>query len=214
MLVVHMPMPVTDKPVWFGVCMRTGFGLLAGLLFAQDASAVFIFSAYTPVRQITMRVGSAGGTVNNVTFNVTGANISPTPLAVTGIPGGGAPVTSPAGGTEVTLTAGLVSPGGQRVTLTVNSSAGMTCVGGTGCGTTIIPFSTVSWTAFNHDATYPSFDIQNGTFTGATNQTLTNYTVGGGSISMSNVLIYQYNNATVYPSGQYTGRVIYTATIP
>jgi hypothetical protein len=214
MFATRMLTPFTDKKVWSSVCMRTSFGLLAGLLLAQDASAVFTFSAYTPVRQITMRVGSAGGTVNNVTFNVTGANISPTPVAVTGVPGGGAPVTSPVGGTEVTLTAGLVSPGGQRVTLTVDSSAGMTCVGGTGCGTTIIPFTTVSWTAFNHDVTYPTFDIQNGTFTGATNQTLTNYTVSGGSVTMSNVLIYQYSNATIYPSGQYTGRVIYTATIP
>ena len=210
----HTQSTTICKKICTGGVLRACIALFATLLLTTDAFAVFTFSAYAPVRQITMRVGSAGGTVNNVTFNVTGANISPTPLAVTGTPGGGAPVTSPAGGTEVTLTAGLVSPGGQRVTLTVNSSAGMTCVGGTGCGTTIIPFTTVSWTAFNHDATYPSFDIQNGTFTGATNQTLTNYTVGGGSISMSNVLIYQYNDATVYPSGQYTGRVIYTATIP
>lgn len=188
-------------------------GLCASLFFTQNASAVFTFSAYTPVRQITMRVGSAGATVNNVTFNVTGANISPTPVAVAGVPGGGAPVTSPVGGTEVTLTAGLVNPGGQRVTLTVNSSAGMACVGGTGCGTTNIPFSTVSWTSYNH-VTFPTFDIQNGTFTGATNQSLTNYTVNGGSVTMSNVLIFQYNNATIYPSGQYTGRVIYTASIP
>lgn len=198
--------------------VKTGLHVLLGiagsLFLMSSASAVFIFSAYTPVRQITMRVGSAGATVNNVTFNVTGANISPTPVAVTGVPGGGAPVTSPAGGIEVTLTAGLVSPGGQRVTLTADSSAGMVCVGGTGCGTTNIPFTTVSWTSTNHDATFPSFDIQNGTFTGAANQVLTNYTVGGGSVSMSNILTFQYGNTTIYPSGQYLGRVIYTATIP
>lgn len=188
-------------------------GLCASLFLAHNASAVFTFAAYTPVRQITMRVGSAGATVNDVTFNVTGANISPTPVAVTGTPGASSPVTSPVGGTEITLTAGLVSPGGQRVTLTADSSAGMTCVGGTGCGTTVIPFTTVSWTSYNH-VTFPTFDIQDGAFTGATNQTLTNYTVSGGSVTMSNVLIFQYNNTTLYPSGQYKGRVVYTATIP
>jgi hypothetical protein len=29
---------------------------------------------------------------------------------------------------------------------------------------------------------------------------------------MTNVLIFQYDNATLYPSGRYTGRVVYTAT--
>jgi hypothetical protein len=96
----------------------------------------------------------------------------------------------------------------------------MTCVAGTGCGTTVIPFTTVSWTAYNH-GTFPTFDIQNGTFTGAANQTLADIPVGrgggrvnGGSVTMSNVLVFQYNNATLYPSGQYKGRVVYTASIP
>lgn len=214
MIATYMLTLPTGWKLVSGAGLRVLLGLWAGLFFTHDACAVFTFTAYTPVRQITMRVGSAGATVNNVTFNVTGANISPTPTPVTGVPGGGAPVTSPAGGVEVRLTTGLVSPGGQQVTLTANSSAGMACVGGTGCGTTNIPFTTVSWTSFNHDATYPNFDIQNGTFTGAANQTLTNYTVSGASVTMSNVLIFQYNNAIIYPAGQYTGRVIYTASIP
>lgn len=198
-----------------------------GLFCAHEASAVFTISAYVPVRQITLRVGSAGTTVNDVTFNVTGTNVNPT--AVTGIPGGSTPATSPIGGTEITLTAGLVNQGQQRVSLTVDSSAGMACVGGTGCGTTIIPFTAVSWVSYNHDI-YPNLDIQNGAFTGASNQELVNFSAGngnngngngngnerisGGSITMSNVLVFQYDNTTIYPSGQYRGRVIYTATMP
>ena len=193
---------------------RYALAFFSAACFVHEAQAVFTFSAYTPVRQITMRVGAAGATVNTVTFNVTGANIAPTPTAVIGTPDAATPATTPVGGTEVTLTAGLVSPGGQRVTLNVNSSAGMSCVAGSGCGTTVIPMNTVSWTSYNHDVTYPTFDIQNGTFTGATNQQLTNYTVSGASVTMSNILIFQYNNATLYPSGQYRGRVIYTAAIP
>jgi hypothetical protein len=192
---------------------KTALVAAISLCCIDYAHAVFTFSAYTPVRQITMRVGAAGAVVNTVTFNVTGANVAPSPVAVTGTPDAGTPATTPVNGTEVTLTAGLVNPGGQRVTLTVDSSAGMSCVAGSGCGTTAIPFSTVSWTSYNH-VTFPTFDIQNGTFTGATNQQLTNYTVGGGSLTMSNVLIFQYDNATLYPAGQYRGRVIYTATIP
>jgi hypothetical protein len=193
---------------------RSAWGAFISLCCMDYAHAVFTFSGYTPVRQITMRVGAAGAVVNTVTFNVTGANVAPTPTPVIGTPDAGTPATTPVNGIEVTLTAGLVNPGGQRVTLTVDSSAGMSCVAGSGCGTTSIPFTTVNWTSYNHDLTYPTSDIQNGTFTGATNQQLTNYTVSGGSVAMSNILIFQYNNATLYPAGQYRGRVIYTATIP
>jgi hypothetical protein len=199
---------------------RLATGVCIGLFFVHEASAVFTISAYVPVRQITMRVGSAGATINDVTFNVTGANISPTPIAVTGTPGGSTPVTSPVGGTEITLTAGLVNQAQQHVTLTVDSSAGMACVSGTGCGTTIIPFTSVSWASYNH-GTFPTLDIQDGRFTGASNQALVNFSAGngngrisGGSITMSNVLVFQYDNTTIYPSGQYRGRVIYTATMP
>jgi len=38
--------------------------------------------------------------------------------------------------------------------------------------------------------------------------------VTGGSIQMSNVLQFSYANSTLYPAGQYTGRVTYTAVIP
>ncbi|MEZ5537018.1 MAG: hypothetical protein R3F02_15525 [Thiolinea sp.] len=189
---------------------RLYLGLLISLLLVSDVWAVFIFAPLQNRRSLALQVGSAGNTVNTVVFDVSGMTLAPNSVPVTGISDG--PNTTPAGGVEVTLEAGLFAQ--TQVILTVDSSAGLSCVGGSGCGSTIIPFNTVSWTSFNNDATYPTFDIQDGVFTGGSSQTLTNYYVNGGSVTMSNVLLFEYDNATLYPSGQYQGRVTFTASMP
>jgi hypothetical protein len=190
-------------------------GLFAMTWLASDAKAVFTFSDLTTKRSITMQVGSSQyGTINSVNFTVNNTAVSPNPVPVTGVPSTTASTaaTSPAGGTLVSLTAKM--PGTTLVLLNVDSAAGLSCVGGSGCGTTIIPFNTISWTSYNHDPTYPAFDIQDGTFNGSSSQNLTAYYVSGGSVSMSNVLIFQYANTMLYPAGQYTGRVTFTASMP
>lgn len=192
--------------------------LLAALAAAPAAHAVFTFTPLGSPRQVTLRVGSANAAVNNVTFTVTGANISPSPTPVTGVPGAGAPATVPAGGIEIQVVTRMPLSlfGSDTMTLTVDSTAGLACIGGTGCGTTLIPMTTISWTSFNTDAS--GQDIQSGSFNGTATQQLATYTVytgfpwGGQSVTMTNVLIFQYSNATLYPSGRYTGRVVYTAT--
>lgn len=190
-----------------------GAALAAGVV--ADAHAVFTFTAFGTPRRIIMQVGSANTTVNNVTFNVNNATLFLNQTPVTGTPGNGTPATTPANGTEIRVTTRIpTNTAGVQVVLSVDSSAGLTCVGGSGCGATVIPFSTVSWTSYNHDTTYPTFDIQDGTFNGSATQQLTNFVVTGASITMSNVLIFQYDNATLYPFGQYTGRVTYTASMP
>lgn len=186
-------------------------------LIAVDAAhAIFIDTPIGSPRRIILRVGSANTTVNTVTFNVLNANVSPSPAAVTGVTGGGAPATSPANGIEVNVDARFTNTTGNTVRLTVDSSAGLTCSGG-GCGSTIIPFSTISWVSYNQDTNFPGRDIQNGAFNGTSSQSLSNVTWTGGSASngsttMSNVLVFQYNNATLFPAGNYTGRVIFTAS--
>ena len=70
-------------------------------------------------RSITLQVGSPGGTIDNVVFDVTGANVSPTP------------VTNPAT-VGFRITANLVRSIGTSVTLTDISSFGLPCVAGTG----------------------------------------------------------------------------------
>lgn len=186
-------------------------GLLAALLI-HDASAVITLLPTGSPRRITMQVGSADTAVNQVVFDVSNANVSPNPLPITGVPGAGAPATTPAGGVLVRV----ITRNGNNteLRLTVDSSAGLSCVPASGCGATVIPFSTISWVAYNHDTTYPTFDIQNGVFTGAVAQLLTDYIMVNVSVDMSNVLIFSYDNATLYPAGQYLGRVTYTATMP
>lgn len=197
------------------VGVRVALGLIAVLLMTSDVWAVFTFSPLTTKRSITMQVGSSlYGTVNSVNFTVNNTAVSPNPAPVTGVPSTTASTaaTSPTGGTLVSLTAKM--PGTTLVTLNVDSAAGLACVGGSGCGSTIIPFNTISWTSYNHDTTYPTFDIQDGTFNGSSSQNLTAYYVSGASVTMSNVLIFQYSNATLYPAGQYSGRVTFTASMP
>ncbi len=186
--------------------------LVAGLLACGQAGAVFTFLPYATPRFIQLQVGATGGTINNVTFNVTGANTSPSPLPVQGIPDAATPATTPTGGVRVRMR-GQWNSGNQILSLTVNSAAGLACVGATGCGSTVIPFNTISWVA-HEKLNFTTFDIQNGSFNGSATQTLANFSCcGSGSVEMANTLVFTYNNATLYPAGQYTGRVVFTASI-
>lgn len=186
-----------------------------GLLQAvPTAHAVFTFIPLASPRTITLQVGAAGGTINNVVFNVSNANVSPTPTPVTGVPDASTPATTPAGGVRVRLRAQWPA-GNSVVRLTVSSPAGLTCVGGSGCGATVIPFTTISWVA-HEKVNFTTFDIQNGSFTGAANQSLASFSCCGGTngVEMANTLIFTYSNSTLYPSGRYQGRVTYTASAP
>ena len=171
-------------------------------------------------RSITLQVGSPGGTIDNVVFDVTGTNVSPTPV----------PVTNPAT-VGFSITANRVTSTGTTVTLTADSSAGLPCVAGTGCGTTVIPFNKISWTSLNPSGT--GLDIQDGRFSGGTSQQLARYpnnvqictgiiffgvclfgTFENFDTNLQNNLRFTYDNDMLYPAGQYRGRVTFTATMP
>ena len=111
-----------------------GASLWALLLAPAHAVLTNVLVGSAP-RSITLQVGSPGGTIDNVVFDVTGTNVSPTPV----------PVTNPAT-VGFSITANRVTSTGTTVTLTADSSAGLPCVAGTGCGTTVIPFNKISWT--------------------------------------------------------------------
>lgn len=188
---------------------------LAGLaLCAGSAQAVIVLLPTGSPRQITMRVGSSTiGTISTVTFNVQSANTSPTPVPVTGVPstGSSAAGATPAGSTTISV---LTRNGNNtRLQVTANSAAGLICTAGSGCGSTVIPFNTISWTSYNLDTTFPGLDFQSGTFNGSTGQFLISVILNTVSVRMENQLIFSYNNSTLYPAGQYVGRVAYTATM-
>jgi hypothetical protein len=198
---------------WFRSIARWAVLLLAAGTMLPAGAVITYFSG-SGQRSISLRVGSNNTSVNCVTFNVTGTNVAPNATPVTGTPGCGAPATTPSGGIEFSLTANRRSTSGDVVHLTVDSSAGMSCTGG-GCGSTIVPFTTVSWTSQNRDGSM--LDIPNGSFTGGASQTILNIANGQGgtdSVTVTNVLIFSYGNATLYPAGSYSGRVTFTATVP
>jgi len=189
-----------------------GIGMLTLGLISQAWAVITLLPTGSP-RQLIMRVGSANATVNKVVFDVLNANVSPNPVPVVGVPGSGAPATSPTGGVEVFLQT-RNSASATTIFLNADSSAGLTCVGGSGCGSTVIPFNTISWTSYNLDTTYPGLDIQSGRFSGSSSQQLIGVIATGVSVRFSNVLVFTYDNATLYPAGQYLGRVTYTASMP
>ena len=186
-----------------GLALRVMGVLLTASLHAADAGAVFIdFPLNNPLR-LTLRVGSPTG-VDVVNFGaISGANISPTPSAVT---------YAPLVDVEVSLQRpGFSTP--NDVVLTANSVAGLVCVAGSGCGSTAIPFSDVCWVSTNKVA--GGDDIQDGCFTGIASQQLARFgRVLFNSRRMNNTLRFTYANARVYPAGQYLGTVTYTATVP
>ncbi|WP_298608964.1 hypothetical protein [uncultured Thiothrix sp.] len=192
-------------------------GLLLSACFSEQALAVLTLTPLVNTsRRLTLQVGSSQfGTVNSVTFNVTTDKTSPNNTPIQGVPSATAATaaTTPANGILIKLTSeipfALVNVW-QNVKLTVDSSVGLACISGTGCGSTIIPFSTISWVSYNRG----SYDINDGSFTDGSTQTL--FWVGSlnAGLQLENTLVFTYANSTIYPAGQYTGRVTYTATLP
>src|SRR5262249_35828465 len=103
---------------------------LALLAASPNAGAEVIQTPLGTPSMLSLRVGSANTTVNLVGFTVSNANIMPNPTPVTGVPANGAPATSPAGGVEIeVITRNNTAVFAQHtMTLTVDSSAGLTCV--------------------------------------------------------------------------------------
>lgn len=203
--------------------LRALLTALAGLLTATQAGAVItIVSDTGAVYGITLRVGAVTG-VDTVAFAVSGNNAGLTPAAVTGTPAIDVwvqPVRPVA-----LLSVGLPRP----VTLRVDSSLGMTCNAGA-CGSTVIPFTKVSWTASNNSAAGTGDILGSGTFDGTTTQAITSPGTGFDANATTCTLIvivctsqsrnitatrmtFSYANDTVYPAGVYKGTVRFTASM-
>ena len=167
---------------------------------------------------LSLQVGQPTVT-DTVQFNVTGNNvvISPTPV-----------VGTPSINISVTPTRPMSSSSTARpVTLQVDSSSGLTCATSTSCGTTIIPFSKISWTS--NGSSSSTGDIQNGTFTGSANQQIASFDANATTCTFwiifcfawayqsnamnATTLTFTYANDTLYPAGTYKGTVYFTASM-
>lgn len=187
---------------------------------AGPASAVILYFNLGGARSISLRIGSNNAVVNVVNFVVTNAALAPGGTPVTGVAGGGASATNPVGGIYIEVTTNRRGLTPDVVRLSANSSTGLACVSGTCLGSgTVIPFNTISWTSYEPIGGGAfTAGIPSGSFNGAANQVLFSHTIppvaGIDSMLAANVLIFSYSNATIYPSGIYTGRVTYTITVP
>lgn len=168
---------------------------------------------------LTLRVGTAGATVDTVAFNVTGAAAqSPVPLT---------------GSQTIDIWVQPIRPTlanttARPVTLRVDSSTALSCPSGT-CGGATIPFSKISWVATFND-NLASGDIQTGRFTGGGSQLIASYNANATFCSgllcpllgawtyqsrqlTGTRLQFTYDNDVVYPAGNYKGTVRFTASM-
>lgn len=193
-------------------------GLWVLLLVAPQVHAVITFFNAGSRSSVTMTVGSPQkNQVNSVDFTVANSNLRATPTAITGVPSSDTPAATVANG--VTVTAEAVVPFWEANTwdqldLHVDSSVALSCVAGSGCGSTLIPFSEISWRSYNKGTQYAAYEIQDGRFDDSSNQELFSFYFRGGSLRLSNDLVFSYDNDTLYPAGHYRGQVVYTVSMP
>jgi hypothetical protein len=180
--------------------------LSAGMVIGDTQALTFVIANGTP--QIYLRIGQTGGTTNVVSFAVTGANAG----NGTGIAGTVAAAAGAASATEtpnfavcpgnyVRIVARARSTAGspRTASLTVNSTGGITSGGNT------IPFTQFDWVS--DDAA----DLPAGAFTGGASQPLASFVT---SREVGACHQFRYLNTQVYPSGTYTGNVIYNLQMP
>lgn len=195
--------------------------LLAGTLGAQAAHAYTITITAGP-RSIYLQVGAGGYVGTNASGGTPGNNATINVVSVTvpnGVVGSGAAQAmtsnstvsqSPIDGfafcnppSQVYIGAWSRPGSGTGVaTLTVTSPANLTS------GSNTIPFSQISWVMSGNGDTV--FQFPNGTFTGGT-QTL-------GTLARNTwkeqCMTFSYANTVVPAAGTYTGRAVYTLSLP
>ena len=185
---------------WFWVC---ALALVSTNSYALYTEALVNIQH----RQITLTIGSATTAIDTVSFPVAAANVGLGP--VTGTP-------------SILITLSVRKPGSAAKpitgtqTLTVDSSSPLSCVAGSGCGSTTIPMSTIGWTSVVlQTGANAGKDIQNGSFNGSASQVLSNTSIPNTSereMTITNTLTFTFSNAAVYPAGTYRSRVVFTAS--
>jgi hypothetical protein len=136
---------------------------------------------------MSIRIGSPGGTINRVTFDVPVANT-----------GDGTPVS---GSEQIDIDLVIRAPAATPLTgfLTVDSSVPLS----NGAGGSI-PLTSISWTA--SDGSIPS-----GSFNGTSNQLLASFP---SSARITETHTFTFANDTLYDPGTYNGQITYTWSAP
>ena len=164
--------------------------LLAGLAACHAglaAAAVFILNNPGNNSKMSIRIGSTGGTINSVTFDVPAANT-----------GDGTPVS---GSEQIDIDLEIRAPAANPLTgfLTVDSSVSLS----NGAGGSI-PLTSISWTASDGD-------IPSGSFNGTASQLLASFP---SSANITETHTFTFANDALYDPGTYNGQITYTWSAP
>jgi hypothetical protein len=218
------PGPVPDKPARNSRPVKR-YAATAALLccaFGAQAAQAYVITITAGPRSIYLQVGaggytgfsSSGGTPgNNATINVVSVNVPP------GVVGSGTAQAMTSNSTvsqspidgfafcnppaQVYIGAWSRPGSGTGVaTLTVTSPANLTSGGDT------IPFSQIRWVMSGNGDTV--FQFPNGSFTGGT-QTLGTFAP---NTWKEQCMTFSYANTVVPAAGTYTGRAVYTLSLP
>jgi hypothetical protein len=148
------------------------------------AAGATTFTVAPGSRAILVQIGTAGATIDTVTFNLTAGNVG--------------------NGTPIVGTPGILVNVAARdtVTRTVQLVADSSTPLSNGAAT--LSFTSISWTASDGD-------IPAGTFSGAAGQLIVQFPT---NFQLFNTHTFRYANSQILQPGTYAGRVRYTITMP
>lgn len=195
---------------------------LLACTFGAQAAEAYTITITAGARSIYLQVGAGGYTGTNASGGTPGNNATINVVSVTvpnGAVGSGTPQAmtsnstvsqSPIDGfafcnppSQVYIGAWSRPGSGNGVaTLTVTSPANLTS------GSDTIPFSQISWVMSGNGDTV--FEFPNGTFTGGT-QTLATFPR---NTWKEQCMTFSYANTVIPAAGTYTGRAVYTLSLP
>jgi hypothetical protein len=185
---------IAASPVW----AESGLDTTAPYSVAARHNFTVVIPAF-----LSFRVGTAGATIDTITFSPTVAQLlAATPVAGTGGTGGG-------GGSTTDVV--LLSNAGQVTITATNNSGGLGLSTGTAADG-YINFNEITATSGNAALTPPALSNAGGT--------TSTPTLNGGSkvTNQSATWTYAYTNSTIPSAGTYggatSGQVTYTATAP
>lgn len=169
--------------------------LVAGAPVSVSAGTSIVASG-SP--QIYVGAGASLSSIDTIQFTVPGADV-----------GTGAPVRGSENGVVTTtlIDAYARAPGNshREAVLSVDSSQPLVCATPSTCGSVTIPMTRFRWTVSGGE------EIAPGAFNGTADQTLLSFRTS------RYVFVYKtffYANETIVPAGRYTGRVVYTLSMP
>jgi hypothetical protein len=183
----------------------TVFAACFVFIFESEAVVTDLGNVAQSQHQIRIRVGAEESGVDIVNFGtIAGERV-----------GNGQAVSAQTAGVPLSVQAWTPGDTERIVTVTADSSAGMSCITPVSCGNITIPFDTVSWSVGGTQKSggdgVNGAGLRSGTFSASAVQPIARFS---SDTRLQSTLFFRYANVTVYPAGRYSGRVTFTASMP